>query len=209
MRSFVVILLGIFMSVNLFSPIYAGSVAMLDREIQSSERMLDTLGDRVDTSLERADTQITDPEQSARIVEKQAEIQVLLEEAKEELAHADSKGKIKAIIIEAKNLIDLKVEAATTPTTDVLDTINQDVQISRSDITQAQETLLDSFASADGYQVLLRTRKSMIDLDTLLRKYDDHFTLTLLFDEDGSYQYELTLPQGSLIQQELFENIEV
>lgn len=208
MRFFTSVLLIIFLSTNTLSTVFAGTESSLQRDIQSSERVLDTLVNRVDTTLERADRRIIDPEQSTRIEEKQEEIQALLESTKIELAQADSKGEVKEIITETKNLIELKVEAATTPTTDVLDNISQNIVIPKTDITQAQETLENSFSSTDGYHIILRTRKSMTDLDTLLRKYDTQFTLTLLFEEGGFFQYELILPNGSLIQKELFENID-
>ena len=184
------------------------SVTSLDREITKTNQSLDSIGNRVESQLDQLDSQTKDPLESARIVEKQAEIQELIEVAQESLESVKNKAELSQIVSETKNQIELKVEAATTPVVDVTELISPTLASNSQALTQATETLLDSFSSSAGYTILLRTRKSYNEVASMLQKYDTQFTLELLFDVAGVVQYQLTLPEGGLIQRELFEHID-
>ena len=204
--SIALLMVYLFSSIPAFATV--SSVTSLDREITKTNQSLDSIGNRVESQLDQLDSQTKDPLESARIVEKQAEIQELIEGAQESLESVKNKAELSQIVSETKNQIELKVEAATTPVVDVTELISPTLAPNSQALTQATETLLDSFSSSAGYMILLRTRKSYSEVTSILQKYDTQFTLELLFDVAGVMQYQLTLPDGSLIQRELFEHID-
>jgi hypothetical protein len=183
------------------------TIPSLEREKDRTEMVLENLVDRVDTTLEKADTLIIDTEVSEKIQEKQEEIQELLEEVRVSLEDAWNKTEIKEILEETKDIITLKTSAALTPTADITEDPNL-LKLSNSEKAYAEETLLSSLDSWEKNTIMIRSRSREDVIREKLTKYDETLMMDLQFEEDGYKVYEVSISKESLLSEELLENLD-
>lgn len=196
-------------SLNNLTFVFASDSDQLVSNKQNSIILLDKLENKLDTTLDSIETKIKDENIKEQIEEKQAEIENYINKKQAEIKKENSSSDIKSIIEETTKVVTLKAVAWVTPTTDVTDSISSQIDVPKKDLEKAENALIDSLKDWNKYTLMLKSKLIKEDILKLLKKFDENISLSELFEEEGTYYYELTIKENSLLKKELLENIDI
>lgn len=115
--------------------------------MQTNEKILDTIENKLTDALDAVNAKVQDPERSRRIEEKQQEIQDLIQQTKEDIKDDTSKAEMAEKMEDVKNTVVLKAVSGVTPYTDATQNISSQVDIPKKDLAKAEDTLISSMES--------------------------------------------------------------
>lgn len=196
------------LSLNNLTFVFAWNTDPLQAEKQNSITILDSIENKLDQTLSSIEWKTKSEELKEQINEKQAEIEQYIELKQAEIKSESSKADIKDIIEETSKVVTLKAVAWITATTDVTETLADQIDISKKDMLKAENTLIDSLQNGDDYVLMLKSKLSKENILSTLKKFDENISLNDMFEEDEYHYFELTIKENSLLKQELLENID-
>ena len=204
-----IVLLSFISSSNFTFVFASNTTSVWEKEIQNTEKLLDSLESNLSNILETAWEKIKNQDILDKIETKKEEIKELVEQAKEELQEANSKTELNQKVQVVQNTLVLKAVSSLTPTIDTTDELEKQIVIKTiEEKEKAKETLLDSLKTWDDYRVMIKSSQNQEKTLELLKKFDTNIQIEFLYEQDGKQIFELIITQNSLLQKELFENID-